>query len=313
MVDALAHRGPDDRGTLLDRNVGIGMRRLSIIDTAGGRQPIANEDGALSVVYNGELYNHPELRRQLQSAGHAFRTAADTEVLVHGFEQWGLDGLLQRLDGIYAFCLYDRRERIAYLARDPMGVKPLYFTHRNGRFAFASELKGLIRSGLLSATVDEISLWSYLRYQFSAGNRTLLAGVEELPAGHWLRWRAGAVEVRRYWDYPDAAACRQRFADRREATEQLRELLERVVKGQMVSDVPVGCFLSGGLDSTILACLMARHSQGPLRTYSIGFPGDAEHDETDYAESVAKAIGAQHETIAFDERSVLELIEGDFA
>src|SRR5438552_18877740 len=135
MVDALAHRGPDDRGTLVDRNVALGMRRLSIIDTAGGRQPIANEDGSLAIVYNGELYNHAELRRQLQAAGHAFRTAADTEVLVHGYEQWGVEGLLARLDGIFAFCVFDRRDRAVYLARDQIGVKPLYFTHRNGRFA----------------------------------------------------------------------------------------------------------------------------------------------------------------------------------
>jgi asparagine synthase (glutamine-hydrolysing) len=309
MVDALAHRGPDDRGTRIDGRVGIGMRRLSIIDTEGGHQPLSNEDGTVWIVYNGECYNFQAMRSELKAEGHRFRTRSDTEVVVHGYEQWGARGLAARLNGIYAFCVWDARRRVATIVRDRLGVKPLYYTARASGLAFASELRALARSGFCLPKIDEEALWSYLLYQFVPTERTLLAGARRLPAGHLLEWFAdtGTVVVERYWDLPDGGERTDLAFD--DAAAELVHLLDDTVAGQMVADVPIGCFLSGGLDSSIVAALMARHADAPIRTYSIGFPNAGWHDETRYAEAVAQAIGARHTTVPFDDAAFLHHID----
>ena len=309
MVDALAHRGPDDRGTRIEGRIGIGMRRLSIIDTAGGHQPLSNEDGTVWIVYNGECYNFQELRRELVAEGHRFRTRSDTEVVVHGYEQWGVRGLAARLNGIYAFCVWDARRRVASIVRDRLGVKPLYYTARASGLAFASELRALTHSGFCLPKIDEEALWGYLLYQFAPTERTLLAGVQRLPAGHLLEWFAdtGSVVVERYWDLPDGGERMDLAFDA--AAAELAQMLDDAVAGQMVADVPIGCFLSGGLDSSIVASLMARHASAPIRTFSVGFPNAGWHDETRYAEAVARAIGARHTTVPFDDAAFLHHID----
>lgn len=309
MVDSLTHRGPDDRGTRVEDRIAIGMRRLSIIDTAGGHQPISNEDGTVWVVYNGECYNFLELRDELVAAGHRFTTRSDTEVMVHGYEQWGATGLAQRLNGIYAFCLWDANARKAFLIRDRLGVKPLYYTARAPGLAFSSELRSLARSGLLLPKLDEEAVWTYLFYQYPPTSRTLVAGAERLPGAHILEWSAdtGATKISRYWDFPEGGE--RDDITMADAAVELAELLDDAVHRQMIADVPIGCFLSGGLDSSIVAALIARHSSQPVRTFSIGFPNAGWYDETNEAERVAKHVGAEHTTIAFEEDAFLGSID----
>jgi asparagine synthase (glutamine-hydrolysing) len=303
MLDAIAHRGPDDSGMHIDGPIGMGNRRLAIIDIAGGHQPMANEDGTVRVVYNGECYNFQDLRRELTAHGHVFRSAGDTEVLVHGYEQWGIRSLAERLNGVFAFCIWDDVQRVAHLVRDRSGVKPLYYVERNCGLAFSSELRSLVRSGLCLPKLDERALWSYLLYQFAPTERTLLADVMRLAPGHILTWRdGGAVERTRYWSFSDAPPEASRSFT--EATEQLRDLLEDTVRRQMVADVPIGCFLSGGLDSTVVAALMSKFSDD-VRTFSVTFPTAPEHDESAASALVAKALSTRHTVLAFDEQEFL--------
>ncbi|MEX2553050.1 MAG: asparagine synthase (glutamine-hydrolyzing) [Actinomycetota bacterium] len=304
MIDALAHRGPDDRGCFVEGGYGIGMRRLSIVDVEGGHQPMSSADGLVEVVYNGECYNHKDLREELERAGYRFGTRCDTEVLVHGYSEWGIPGLVRRMNGIFAFCVLDRRIGKAWLVRDRLGVKPLYYIDRNGRFAFASEVRSVVTSGLVRAKIDETALRGYLAYQFTPSRRTLVAGVSKVPAGHYLEWDQGRVRLERYWDLPNLPE--ESGGDRKERAEELRALLWDTIERQMMSDVPIGCFLSGGLDSTIVACMMAKLSPHPVRTFSIGFPGMPDCDETPYFERLSKEIGARHETIEFSEGTIFD-------
>lgn len=307
MVDALTHRGPDDRGTFADRNVGIGMRRLSIIDVAGGHQPMAGAGGKVQIVYNGECYNHNELRKELTSAGHTFRTTCDTEVVLSGFLEWGIEELCKKLNGIYAFSIWDVRHQKAYVVRDRLGVKPLYYVHRNRSFAFSSELRSLTHSGLLQPRICETALWKYLAYQFTPDDQTLIAGAKKLMPGHYLEWSAGRITTHKYWSFPNRGE--DNGANLAERTEALRHLLWDIVERQMMSDVPIGCFLSGGLDSTIIACMMAKLGDQQLRTYSIAFPGQPDCDESSYFEKIAADLGAKHQTIAFSENEVLDNLD----
>ncbi len=309
MVGAMSHRGPDDSGTLVSGPIAIGMRRLSIIDTQGGHQPITNEDRSVFVVYNGETYNFQDLRDQLLAAGHKFSTRTDTEVIVHGYEEWGIRGLAERLNGIYAFCLWDERRRVAYLVRDRIGVKPLYYAAQATGIAFSSELRSLARSGFLLPKLNEVALWSYLLYQYPPTEQTLLSGALRLPAGHLLEWHADTEQsyIEQYWDLSSSGQQnKSSFAD---ATRHVAELLDDAVHRQMVADVPIGCFLSGGLDSSAIAAIIARHSSQPVRTFSIGFPGSGGFDETEHAENVASAIGAQHTAVSFTEQTLRENAE----
>lgn len=307
LVDGLAHRGPDQRGCLIRGSVGLGVARLSIVDVEGGSQPMSSEDGALQLAYNGEVYNHGELRQELLSLGQRFRTRCDTEVVLLGYRQWGLRGLLERLDGIFAFALWDARSQTGHLCRDRLGVKPLHYVDRNGRFVFASELRALATSGLLRARVDDEALWGYLLYQFSPEERTLLAGALKLPAAHFLTWRAGRATCERYWDFPQGGETDGGSLEQNAAT--LRVLLTHTIERQMMGDQPAGCFLSGGLDSSFVAAAMARVSRRPLRTYSASFPDTPACDESAHFESLARELGALHTTVPFSHRDVLEHFE----
>ncbi len=307
MRDAMAHRGPDGAGLWLspDRRVGLGHRRLSIVDlaeTAG--QPMANEDGGIVVTFNGEIYNHLELRRELLAAGHVFRADhADTEVLVHGYEQWGFDGLLDRLSGMFAFALWDAGRRRLLLARDRVGIKPLYFTRIDGTFAFASEIKALLAHPRLVRDVCAPALWHTLSFLTPPAPLTLFDGVFKLPAGHVLEVdEAGGMTARRWWragpGRGEAAPSGLSGPARRDFFVQgIRARLEAAVSSHLAADVPVGAFLSGGVDSSTLVALMSRLAGGRVNTFTVGFSDHTHLNELDWAERVADHFGADHHQV----------------
>ena len=289
MCEVIRHRGPDDEGIHVEPGVGLGMRRLSIIDLAGGRQPIANETGTIRVVFNGEIYNYRELRAELEALGHSFRTSSDTESIVHAYEQWGVDSFA-RLRGMFAIALWDRPERTLLLARDRAGQKPLHFAERDRRLYFGSEIKSLLAAGAVEPRLDLQALDHYLAFLYTPPDASIFAGVRRLPPGHYLRWRLGRIDVRPYWRIaPD-----ETFAgSEAEAVEALRGVLQDSVRSHMVSDVPLGAFLSGGVDSSAIVGMMAQASSRPVKTFSIGFD-DPEFDELDHARTVARHFGTDH-------------------
>ena len=288
MTRALVHRGPDDEGFFLDGPLALGMRRLAIIDPAGGHQPIGSEDGRVQVVFNGEIYNHRALRRDLEAAGHRFRTRADTEVVVHGYEVHG-DRVLDHLNGMFGLALWDARARRLLLARDRLGVKPLYWTRIPEGIAFASELKSLLLHPAVERRFDEESLPQYLAWEYIPAPRTPFTGIHKLPPAALLTIDASGPRQEIYWQLKPEAP----ITDAREAEEGLRAHLERSVRLQMEADVPVGAFLSGGLDSSALVATLCAVRGGPVHTFSIGFD-EAAFDEIGHARKVAAALGTVH-------------------
>jgi asparagine synthase (glutamine-hydrolysing) len=290
MCGAIRHRGPDDEGHFVAPGVGLGMRRLSIIDVAGGQQPIGNEDGSVQIVFNGEIYNHHALRGNLTAAGHTFRTHADTEAIVHGYEEWG-DEVVTRLRGMFAFAIWDARRRRLLVARDRLGIKPLYYEVRDGVFRFCSELRSLHAGGLAPVISDEAIAW-YLALGYIPDPMSVYQGVCKLPPGHVLTWSADtpdAVNVSRYWSpvRPEISI------GENEAVEEIRRLLADAVASHLESEVPLGAFLSGGLDSSTVVALMAREAAGRVRTFSIGFE-EMGYNEAPHAKQVAAALGTDH-------------------
>ncbi len=293
MRDTLTHRGPDDAGCHLtaDRRVALGHRRLSIIDLSShGHQPMSNETGTIWIVYNGEVYNFPALRAEL-SAKHRFRSRTDTEVLLHAYEEWGID-FLERLRGMFAFALWDGRQRRLLLARDRLGIKPLYYGQIGASFLFASELKAITRC-FPSLPLDESALYDFLTYLYIPTPKTPYRDVRKLPAGHYLLWEEGRTTLAPYWEL----TCRPSGITREEeAVEALEHLLDEAVRLRLVSDVPLGLLLSGGVDSSGVTALACRHLQGKggkVHTFSVGFD-DAAFTETPYARIVAERYGTEH-------------------
>ena len=309
MADSLRHRGPDDDGYLQHGQVGLGMRRLSIIDVAGGRQPIASEAGDLWLVCNGEIYNHPELRRELEGRGHRFRTRSDVEVILHLYEEQG-EGCVQFLHGMFAFALYDEPRRRLLLARDRLGKKPLLYAVKQGDIFFASELKALCAVPGLAGELDLESLDEYLALGYVPHPTTIFRGIAKLPPGHFLTWRNGEARLERYWSLNYAP---KRAIAPGEAAEQTERLLAEAVKARLMSEVPLGALLSGGVDSSLVVALMAEHSSDPVRTFSVGFEGDPA-DELPAAREVASRFGTRHTelTIRPDLREVLPRIAWSF-
>jgi asparagine synthase (glutamine-hydrolysing) len=289
MCDAIRHRGPDDWGTFAEEGVGLGMRRLSIIDLAGGHQPIANEDGSVQLVLNGEIYNHDALRRELVARGHAFRTRTDTEVLVHLYEDEG-ERMLQRLRGMFAFALWDRRRRSLFVARDHFGQKPLFYTEGAGRLAFASEIKALLAADPSLATLSPFALDQYLTLRFVQPPDTFFERIRALPPAHFLMHEHGTTRIERYWDLPYGPKWTYSEA---ETLDRIDELLAETVALHLTSDVPVGAFLSGGLDSTLIASYAARVLGPELRTFSMGIPY-RDLNELPAAAAVARRYGTRH-------------------
>lgn len=299
MRDTLAHRGPDGAASWVsdDGRVGLAFRRLAIIDLSEtAMQPMPNEDGAVRVVFNGEIYNHLELRRELQELGHEFRTDhSDTEVIVHGFEQWGID-VLQRLRGMFAIGVWDERDQALWLARDRIGIKPLYWTLHHGHLNFASEIKALLQDPQQEREVDEESLYHYLSFLTTPAPQTLFRGIRKLAGGTWLRVdRNGDVRERRYWDVWDGVTPLTGASDDDIAARLLDEL-RTSVKLRKLADVPVGVFLSGGIDSSTNAALFSEGEGAPIKTFSIGYEGDYDtyKNEFGYARQMAELVGAEH-------------------
>jgi asparagine synthase (glutamine-hydrolysing) len=289
MCAVIRHRGPDDEGVFVADGAALGMRRLSIIDLAGGHQPIRNEDGSIWVVFNGEIYNYRELRADLVARGHTFYTDADTETIVHAYEEWGEDGF-SRLRGMFGIALWDRRRRALLLARDRVGIKPLHYAEHNGRLTFGSEIKSILASGAIEPSLNPSALEHYLAFLYTPADTSIFEGIKKLPPGHLLRWQDGRISVNRYWDLPVAESFSGTLDD---AAERLTTVLADAVESHLVSDVPIGALLSGGVDSSLVVALMARASPQAIKTFSIGFD-EPEFDELDAARRLARHFSTDH-------------------
>ncbi len=291
MARSLRHRGPDGEGFFVQGCVGLGMRRLAIIDVAGGDQPLFNEDHSLAVVQNGEIYNYKELRAELQALGHTFRTASDTEVLVHAYEAWG-DGFVERLNGMWAFALWDGGRRRLLLSRDRLGIKPLHYAWDGETLVFGSEIKALLRAGVDPEPNGEV-MDAYVAFGFVPEPHSMYRHVRKLPAGCNLTLDVGgSPRMQRYWEVPAVGESDAR-RDEPRVVEEFAALLDDAVRLQMRSDVPLGAFLSGGLDSSSIVALASAHTPHPLRTFTMGFES-AEHDERDLARLVATRYATNH-------------------
>jgi asparagine synthase (glutamine-hydrolysing) len=302
MTDAMTHRGPNDRGTYAVDGFAMGVRRLSIVDVEGGHQPIANEDGTIWAVQNGELYNHRDVRSRLGSRGHRFQTRCDTEIIPHLYEDSGA-AFPEHLRGMFGIALWDQRERRAVIARDRLGIKPMYYAEAGDVLVFASELKSLLASGLVSTDLDYEAIDAYLTLGFVPGPMTPLAAVKKLMPGHTLVVDPSGVRTQAFWSYPEPAPAEMTLD---EAGERLLAGLEESVRLRLMSDVPLGAMLSGGIDSSVIVGLMARQMSDPVQTFSIGFKEAGEGNELADARLVAEHFGTDHHEIelSFAEQTV---------
>jgi asparagine synthase (glutamine-hydrolysing) len=296
MCNAIVHRGPDDEGFYLRDGMGLGMRRLSIIDLAGGHQPIHNEDRNVWVVFNGEIYNFPELRRELESRGHSFYTHSDTEVIVHLYEELGAE-CVRKLRGMFAIALWDERRKTLVLARDRLGKKPLHYALHNGNLYFGSEIKSLLAVAPELADVDREAMLSYFQFGYIPDPLTAFQTIRKLPPGHLLEFEAGQIRVRSYWDLPSYGTFDP--GSEHECLDELERRLDEAVRIRLISDVPLGALLSGGVDSSIIVALMARADSGCVKTFSIGFPNE-DFNETAHARAVAERFGTNHNEFIVD-------------
>jgi asparagine synthase (glutamine-hydrolysing) len=298
MRDVIVHRGPDEAGTHGDEQAILGHRRLSIVDLASGQQPLSNEDGTIWVSYNGEIYNHGDIRRELESAGHRYRTKSDTESIVHAYEHWG-DDCVDHFRGMFAFALWDSRYRRLLLVRDRLGIKPLYWCQVRGRVIFASEIKAILESGLVRPEANDEVLAEVLTTRYTSDSQTMFKGIYRLLPGHRLVYENGRIEITQYWDVP--AGPHESSGSAAEQIGRFRELLEESVRLRLMADVPLGVFLSGGIDSSVVAALMASMIDRPLQTFSVAFQ-DRAFSELEYSRTVARAINADAHEIVVDER-----------
>ncbi len=304
MCRTIVHRGPDDEGIHVEPGVGLGNRRLSIIDVVGGHQPLANEDGTIWIAYNGEAYNYAEVRDELIGRGHAFATHSDTETIVHAYEEWGPDAV-HRFRGMFAFALWERARRRLRLFRDRIGVKPLYYTLlSDGTLVFGSELKAVLAYPGVEREIEPEALDFFLTLEYVPAPLSIFKGVFKLPAGSFLTYEDGRIEVRKYWDIPPAEeAGAEKPRPLGELTEELYALLRESVKLRLVSDVPLGAFLSGGIDSSAVVGLMRELGASPLRTFSIGFK-DASYNELEHARRIARRFETEHEELIIEPKAL---------
>jgi asparagine synthase (glutamine-hydrolysing) len=304
MRDLLEHRGPDDCGAYIGPGVGLGHRRLSIIDLRlEGRQPMSNEDGSLQIVFNGEVYNFEELRPWLLKQGHRFRSRTDTEVILHLYEELGVK-CLERLRGMFAFAIWDTRSRCLFLARDRLGKKPLFYAFDGTRLIFASEAKAILAHPGMAAEPDPQAIHHYLTFGYVPSPLSAYKGISKLPPAHYLTFEDGRVRVSRYWELRYLPKLKISQAD---ACAEILKRLDEVVKLRMISDVPIGAFLSGGIDSSAIVGLMSRHSSKPVKTFSIGFK-EHEYDETRYARLVAQRFGTDHHEFQVEPEGAADII-----
>jgi asparagine synthase (glutamine-hydrolysing) len=296
MCQTIVHRGPDDEGVYAQGPVGLGMRRLSIIDLAGGKQPIHNEDRTVWVVFNGEIYNFPELRRELEARGHRFYTHSDTEVIVHLYEESGAD-CVKKLRGMFAIALYDERQGTLLLARDRLGKKPLHYALQEGRLYFGSEIKTILAVQPDLAEIDHEGLLQYFYFGYIPDPCTAFRSIRKLPAGHLMEFRNGEIKIRQYWNLPEYGT--HPAISEQECLEELERRLQEAVRIRLISDVPLGALLSGGVDSSIVVGLMARESTKPVQTFSIGFR-EEKFNEAEYARQVAERFDTDHHELVLD-------------
>jgi asparagine synthase (glutamine-hydrolysing) len=297
MRDVIAHRGPDDYGIYVDGQVGLGHRRLSIVDVAAGHQPMTNEDETLHITYNGEIYNHADFRAHLEARGHRYRTHCDTETILHLYEEEGPRSL-RHLRGMFAFAIWDKRKRELFMARDRLGVKPLYYAHtEDGSLYFASEIKSLLEARAVKAEINFGVLPDYLANHAPSGEETLFRGIKRLLPGHWLMWRDGEVRIEEYWDldYNADQAETERRSDE-DYIEEWGELFRTSVRLRLMADVPLGMFLSGGVDSSAIAAVMSKMVDDPIKTFSVAF-AEREANELEYARIVASRFKTDHHEI----------------
>ena len=312
MAQSLAHRGPDAAGEYVDEATGVhlGHRRLSIVDIATGEQPMLNETGDVVVIFNGEIYNHVELRRELQQLGHRFQTDhSDTEVLIHGFEEWR-ENLPGRLNGMFAFAIYDRIRRKIFLARDRFGEKPLFYAVATGFFGFASELQALARHPAVDRSFDHRALQKFFAYGYLPAPNALLRGARKLPAGHWLHYDLDSriIKIASYWRFSIEADERLGHADEPRLIDELEHLLRQAVVRRTMSDVPLGVFLSGGIDSSVIVSSLASSTEAAdICTFNVGFQ-EPSFDELNYARAVAELFGTQHRQEILDFKTARELV-----
>ncbi len=304
MCEQIVYRGPDDEGIYVADGAGLGMRRLSIIDLAGGHQPVFNEDRSAWIVYNGEIYNFLELRRGLEARGHHFRTHCDTEVIIHLYEEMGADCVTQ-LRGMFALAIYDKSKRKLVLARDRLGKKPLHYAFHRGNLYFASEIKSILAVAPELAEVNSQALLEYLYFGYVPDSSCAFTGIHKLSAGHLLEFQDGKIAVRQYWDLPEYNTHAPQSEE--ECLEELEQRLFEATKIRLISDVPLGAFLSGGVDSSTVVALMARASSAPVKTFSIGFKKD-DFNEAHYARIVARKFGTEHHEMIL-EPDVVQTVE----
>lgn len=292
MNDSIRHRGPDDDGIYVSDDISLGHRRLSIIDLSpAGHQPMFNEDRSLCIVFNGEIYNYQEIRPVLEGKGYRFKSNSDTEVILHAYKEWGA-ACLERFRGMFAFAIWDAGRKELFIARDRLGVKPLYYLQRDSRLFFASEIKAFKEAGLTGNELDAGAVNLYFTFRFTPGEQTVLKGVKRLQPGHYLVWKNGDIRIEKYWDIEldEEPSSERRPAER--YVEEFLDIFREAVRLRMVSDVPVGAYLSGGLDSSFIVGIMAGMMERPVSTFSVGFPGGA--DESRYSSLVADHFHTDH-------------------
>jgi len=307
MRDSLVHRGPDDAGAFISGGVALGHRRLSIVDVAGGHQPMTNENGTVWLAFNGEIYNHRDFRTELESAGHVYHTSSDTETIIHLYEEHGT-AAIWHLRGMFALAIWDGERNELVLARDRLGVKPLYYVLReDGSIWFASEIKALIAAGAVKPELNHDALPDYCANRGTSGEQTLFRGIKRLMPGHTLIWKEGRVKIDRYWDLRFERD--EDSASEREYIERFRELFYESVKLRLMSDVPLGMFLSGGIDSTAIAAAMAEMVREPIKTFSVAFD-EREANELEYARIAASAFGTDHHEVVVSPEDFFQSLPG---
>jgi asparagine synthase (glutamine-hydrolysing) len=307
MRDVLTHRGPDDDGLFVAPSVGLGHRRLAIVDVAAGHQPMTNEDGSLQIVYNGEVYNHADHRPGLEARGHTYRTHCDTETILHLYEEKGAR-CVEDLRGMFAFAIWDARRGELFIARDRLGVKPLYYVHtEDGSLYFASEIKALLEAGAVRAELNYAALPDYLANHAPSGEETLYRGVRRLLPGHTLLWRDGEVKVERYWDVTFAGVGENEGRREEDLLAEWAELFRTSVRLRLMADVPLGMFLSGGIDSSAIAAVMSELVDEPIKTFSVAFR-EREANELEYARMVAARLGTDHHEVVVSPEEFFEAL-----
>ena len=295
MRDVITHRGPDDAGVFIEDNIGLGHRRLSIVDVAAGHQPMTNEDGSLRITYNGEIYNHADFRKELEERGHVYTTHCDTETILHLYEEYG-DGCVNFLRGMFAFAIWNGKKKELFIARDRLGVKPLYYAHlEDGSLYFASEIKALFQANALPPEVNFPALPDYLANHATSGEETLYRGVKRLLPGHTLSWRDGKVEIKKYWDVSFKKTEDKGRSDA-DYIAEWSEMFRTSVRLRLMADVPLGMFLSGGIDSSAIAAVMSTMVDEPIKTFSVAF-AEREANELEYARLVAEAYKTNHHEV----------------